>query len=183
MRQITTSVALLVAALFIGCSTSTAPKNEEQRTELTTDSQAALTDMKTADPSLDDFLKKSYGYVIFPSVGKGGFIAGGAYGRGQVFEKGQPVGWSEMSQATIGAQAGGQTFSELIVFEDDATMARFKEGKIAFAANASAVALKSGAASSARYTEGVATFVKPQGGLMFEASVGGQKFRYQPEAK
>jgi lipid-binding SYLF domain-containing protein len=117
--------------------------------------------------------------VIFPSVGKGGVIVGGAYGRGEVYEQGQLVGYADVTQATVGAQLGGQTFSELIVFENREAMDRFKRGNFEFAANVSAVALKAGAAAAARYTNGVAVFVKPEGGAMFEASIGGQKFTFQ----
>ena len=134
----------------------------------------------SADPSLDRFLNRAWGYVIFPGVGKGGFIAGGAYGRGVVYERGQILGFSDLTQATVGLQAGGQSFSELIVFETRTDLNRFTAGKLAIAANLSAVALKSGAAETARYNDGVAVFVQPIGGLMFEASVGGQQFTFVP---
>ena len=91
------------------------------------------------------------------------------------------IGYSDISQATIGLQAGGQSFSEMLVFESKADLDRFTAGKMSFAANASAVALKSGKAASTRYTDGVAIFVKPIGGLMGEAAVGGQQFTFQPK--
>jgi lipid-binding SYLF domain-containing protein len=119
--------------------------------------------------------------VIFPNVGKGAWIVGGAYGRGVVYEQGQFVGYADISQATVGLQAGGQTYTELVVFEDKASLDRFKTGKLSFAANVSAVILKSGAAASAKYTDGVAVFVKPIGGAMVEAAIGGQQFTYQPK--
>ena len=105
---------------------------------------------------------------------------GGAYGRGEVYERGQRIGYSDITQATIGLQAGGQSFSELIVFENAAALDRFKTGKFSFSANASAVAVKAGAAGAANFKDGMAVFVKPQGGLMFEASIGGQEFSYKP---
>jgi lipid-binding SYLF domain-containing protein len=114
-------------------------------------------------------------------VGKGGIIAAGAYGRGQVYEQGEFIGYSDISQATIGAQIGGQTFSEVLAFENPDAMETFKSGQFAFDANASAVALKSGAAASAKYEHGVAVFVEPIGGLMVEAAVGGQSFSFQPK--
>lgn len=113
-------------------------------------------------------------------MAKGGAIVGGAYGRGEVYEQGKKIGWSDVSQATIGAQLGGQTFSELILFENKAALDNFKNGNLKFAANASAVAMKSGAAEAAKYTDGVLVFVEPIAGLMVEAAVGGQSFSFQP---
>jgi lipid-binding SYLF domain-containing protein len=112
-------------------------------------------------------------------VAKGGAIVGGAYGRGEVYEQGKMVGWADLTQATIGTQLGGQSFSELILFENKAALDNFKNGKLKFAANASAVAMKSGAADSAKYTDGLLVFVEPIAGLMVEAAVGGQSFSYQ----
>jgi len=113
-------------------------------------------------------------------VVKGGAIVGGAYGRGEVYEQGKMIGWADLSQATVGAQLGGQSFSELILFENKATLDSFRNGKLKFATNASAVALKSGAAESAKYTDGVLVFVEPREGLMLEAAVGGQSFSFPP---
>ena len=170
---------LVVGMLVVGCST--APKKESGREELRVESEATFKRMKLADPWLSNLLDKSAGYVVFPAVGKGGLIVGGAYGRGEVYEAGEFVGYADLSQATVGAQIGGQSFSELILFENKAAVETFKQGKLAFSANASAVAMKAGAAESARYTDGVLVFVMPQGGLMLEASIGGQTFSYQPK--
>jgi lipid-binding SYLF domain-containing protein len=126
-------------------------------------------------------LNKSDGYVIFPTVGKGAVGIGGSYGRGEVFEHGIFVGYADISQGTIGLQLGGQTFTEVIAFADDPAMKKFESGQFAFDANASAVAMKSGAASTDTYTNGVAVFVDVQGGLMAEAAIGGQSFTYQPK--
>jgi lipid-binding SYLF domain-containing protein len=172
--------ALLVAVgMLSGCSTS--PKTEAGRENLHDDAAVTLRTMKRADPGLDEFLDQAHGYAVFPSVGKGGLIAGGAYGKGEVYEDGQWIGYADLSQATIGAQAGGQEFSELIVFQTKDALERFKSNKLHFAANASAVALKSGTAKSARYDNGVAVFVRPTGGLMVEAAIGGQSFSFSPK--
>ena len=173
------SLLLIIAGIMSGCTT--APSTESDKRSLIDDAAGTLRHMKVQDASLDRFLARSYGYTIFPSVGKGGLIAGGAYGRGIVYEKGQMVGYSDLSQATVGLQAGGQTYSELVVFETQIDFDRFIGGRLTLSANLSAVALKSGAASSARYTDGVAVFVEPIGGLMLEAAIGGQQFTYMPK--
>ncbi|HTS53709.1 MAG TPA: lipid-binding SYLF domain-containing protein [Burkholderiales bacterium] len=167
-----------VLLTFAGCAT--APDTEANKTELHSNVESAMTRIKALDPSLQKQIANAYGYAMFPSVAKGGAIVGGAYGRGEVYEQGKMVGWADLSQATIGAQLGGQSFSELILFENKAALDNFRNGKLKFAANASAVALKSGAADTARYTDGVLVFAEPKAGLMVEATLGGQAFSFQP---
>jgi lipid-binding SYLF domain-containing protein len=169
----------VLAALFGGCAT--APTSDADRQQLTTDCGSTLDRMKLQDPSIVDFLNHADGYAVFPVVGKGGFIAGGAYGRGEVYEQGNFLGYTDMSQATIGAQVGGQSYAELVVFQTQGALNRFQTGQFAFAADASAVALKSGAGATAKYDNGVAVFVQVEGGLMLEAAIGGQSFSYQPK--
>jgi lipid-binding SYLF domain-containing protein len=137
--------------------------------------------MTTEDPSLNAFLQSSYGYALFPHAGKAGLVVGGAYGRGVVYERGQFAGYSDITQGSVGVQAGGQSFSELLVFENKAALDRFRAGQLSFAAGASAVVLKSGAATNARFVDGVAVVVSPIGGAMVEAAIGGQQFTYQPK--
>jgi lipid-binding SYLF domain-containing protein len=96
-----------------------------------------------------------------------------------VYERGRHVGYSDLSQASVGLQAGGQTFSELVLFESKDALDRFKAGQFNFAADASAVVMESGAATNVSFVDGVAVVVRPIGGAMVEASVGGQKFAYQ----
>ncbi|MGA2233776.1 MAG: hypothetical protein ABSH22_22955 [Tepidisphaeraceae bacterium] len=177
------SFPFLAVVAIIGCTVgcTTEPTSSDDRASLQDDVTSTLKRLNVEDPGLQAFLNQSYGYAIFPTVGKGGFIAAGAYGHGQVYEKGQFVGYADISQATVGLQAGGQSFSEVIAFEYKDALTNFESGRFAFAANASAVALKSGAASSAKYDDGIAVFVDPIGGLMVEASVGGQSFSYQPK--
>lgn len=173
--------AFTFVAAMIACGCSTAPKSESGREDLRLAAEATIKRMTLTDPWLNNLLTKSAGYVVFPTVGKGGLIVGGAYGRGEVYEGGQFIGYADLSQATVGAQIGGQSFAELILFENKAAIDTFKQGKLAFSANASAVAMKAGAAESARYTDGVLVFVMPEGGLMLEASIGGQSFSFQPK--
>jgi lipid-binding SYLF domain-containing protein len=179
-----TSNAISISALTLlvalsGCAT--APRTEAKREDLKTSAFDAFNQMKSDDGGLHGFVSKSHGYVVFPHVGKGGAIIGGSYGRGIVYEKGAAIGYADISQATVGLQIGGQTFMELLAFESARDLERFTSGKLALSANLSAVILKTGAAESARYNDGVAVFVKPIGGAMVEASIGGQQFTFQRE--
>ena len=128
--------------------------------------------------SLKPYFKKARGYAVFPNVGKGGFGIGGARGKGEVFEKGNVIGSTSLTQLSIGFQLGGQTFSQIIFFKDKKSLDRFTEGNFEFGASASAVLITEGANASADYSDGVAVFTFSKGGLMYEASVGGQKFSY-----
>lgn len=179
MKLTATFVCLGVLGMFLtGCAT--APKTEAKREALIESADSAMRQLNAEDPSLDPFLDKAYAYVIFPEVGKAGYIVGGSYGRGVVYEQGAFIGYADISQATVGLQIGGQTFTEVLAFESKRDLDRFTSGKVALSANVSAVILKSGAAASARYTDGVAVFVKPIGGAMLEASLGAQQFTFQP---
>lgn len=147
--------------------------------------------------ALDSFLESSYGCAIFPVIGKGGMGIGGAHGKGSVFRKGDLEGESTMTQLTIGFQLGGQAFSQMIFFENKAAYESFISGTFEFGAQASAVVLTEGANAAAttgggtsagagskqsksNYTSGMAVFTVAKGGLMYEASLGGQKFNYSP---
>lgn len=143
------------------------------------DSKEALKEMVEENPRLQSFQESSYAYAIFPRVTKGGFVIGGAVGNGVVFRNNQTIGSSKLKQANWGLQAGGQQYSEVIFFEDITAFENFKNGKLKFDGQASAVALKSGASINVAYHEGVAVFTKAKGGLMYEASIGGQHFKYQ----
>jgi lipid-binding SYLF domain-containing protein len=133
------------------------------------------------DPTLKTFFDQAYGYVIFPNVGKGAYIVGGGYGKGIVFEQGNSIGYATIMEASVGLQIGGQGFSEIIFFKDKYTLDYFKQGNFEFSAQASAVAVNLGVAANHDYHEGVAVFTLPKGGLMAEASVGGQKFTFEPK--
>jgi lipid-binding SYLF domain-containing protein len=147
------------------------------------------------------FFKSSYGYALFPTIGKGGIGLGGAGGKGRVFVGGKHVGNTSMAQVTVGLQLGGQAYSMIIFFEDERAFTDYSSGNFEFGAQATAVAITaaasagtstgggatagaSGHSSSARtgggYTKGMAVFTVAKGGLMYEASLGGQKFGYKP---
>ena len=147
-----------------------------------------------------NFFKTAYGYAVFPTIGKGGVGVGGAYGTGWVYEKGKHVGNASMTQLTVGFQLGGQAYSQIIFFKDERAFKEFTGGNFEFGAEASAVAITAAAgakadttgssagASAGRhdaknvgdYRKGMATFTVAKGGLMYEATIGGQKFSYKP---
>lgn len=145
--------------------------------------QAALATFKKTDPAMSTRMADSVGYVIFPTVGKGAVGIGAAAGTGVLYENGKPVGKVTLSQVTVGLQLGGQAYSEIIFFENAHTLADFKRGNFSFAAQVSAVAAAAGASANAKYEQGVQVYTIAKGGLMYEASVGGQKFQYTPYGK
>jgi len=146
---------------------------------LIADARATVQTFKKKDSHIEKFFGSAVGYVVFPTIAKGGFVVAGAGGDGILFLGGQAVGKSSMGQASVGLQLGGQTYSEIIFFENASTLNAFKKGNFALAAQASAVALSAGAAATANYENGVAIFTATKTGLMYEASVGGQKFSYK----
>jgi lipid-binding SYLF domain-containing protein len=165
---------------------STEPKSESDKSTLAAQSNATLTAFKNDDSSLQALLDKAVGYAVFPEIGKAGLGVGGSYGRGEVFEGrdelgyARKVGYADVVKGSIGLQIGAQTFSELVVFLNDKELEEFKQSEMELSADVSAVAIKSGAAAAADYDKGVVVFVRTTGGLMAEASVGGQKFNFKP---
>ena len=155
-------------------------------------------------PEVQPFFQSAYGYAVFPTIGKGGLGIGGAFGNGQVYQGGKITGTSTLVKLSIGFQAGGQAFSEIIFFQDKRAYDEFTSGDFAFDATASAVAITAGAQAKAgttgatagasagpetgkqapaKYTKGMAVFIHAKGGLMYEATVGGQKFSFTPAGK
>ncbi|MBK9520238.1 MAG: hypothetical protein IPO13_01105 [Rhodocyclaceae bacterium] len=146
------------------------------------------------------FFAKSRGYAVFPTIGKAGVGVGGAYGKGRVYDQGKYIGDTSVAQVSFGLQLGGQAYSEIIFFEDERALKEFTSGNFEFGAEASAVAITAAAGAKANttgssagasggkkdaktvgaYYKGLATFTVAKGGLMYEASVGGQKFTYTP---
>jgi lipid-binding SYLF domain-containing protein len=141
---------------------------------------ATIDKFKKKDPGLHRFFESAVGYAVLPTVAKGAIGVGGAHGTGELLVGGNPIGKVSMTQVTLGFQLGGQTYSEIIFFETQKTLDGFKNSDFAFAAQASAIALASGAAANAAYRDGVAVFTAAKGGLMYEASIGGQKFSFKP---
>jgi lipid-binding SYLF domain-containing protein len=158
--------------------TNSAKAQSDKEKGLMKDCDSAKAEFIRTDPLLSKLFESAAGYVIFPNVGKGAIGVGGASGNGIVHEHGKVIGKAKMSQVSIGFQFGGQAYRELIFFENQEAMDRFKKNKLEFSAQASAVAAKSGASANAKYREGVMIYTQQKGGLMYEASVGGQKFKY-----
>jgi lipid-binding SYLF domain-containing protein len=154
-----------------------------QDKELKDQARETIEQFKKTDPGLSKFFNTAEGYAVFPTVTKGGAGIGMARGKGLVYEKGNLVGQVELTQGTIGAQLGGQTYSEVIFIEDKETMASFKKSDFALSAQAGATAAAAGASANAKYKLGVAVFTMAKGGLMAEASVGGQKLKFIPIEK
>ena len=140
-------------------------------------SQEAIAEIKKTNDKITQYFNTAYGYAVFPAIGKGGLGVGGATGNGTIYKGGAVVGDCKMTQLSVGFQAGGQAYSEVIFFKDADAFNRFTGDKFEFAAQASAVAVTAGASFDVDYRDGILIFTHAKGGLMYEASVGGQKFK------
>jgi len=166
--------------LLFGACTDAAAQSEQKKEKIIAESEEAKAAFIKADPEMAAHFEDAYGYLLFPSVGKGGLGVGGASGNGVAFEQGNMIGMAKLTQVSIGLQAGGQVYREVVFFENAEAMNTFKENKIELSAQASAVAAAEGASADAKYEEGVLVFTMPIKGLMYEASVGGQQFKFKP---
>ena len=178
MKKLTT-ILILQSVLFSSLLfTSPASAQSDKDKSIINDCNTAKAEFLKTDPLMKSLFDGAAAYAILPNIGKGAVGIGGASGNGILFEKGKAVGKAKMSQVTVGFQFGGQAYRELIFFENQEAVDRFKKNKVEFSAQASAVAAKSGASANAKYTDGVMIYTQQKGGLMYEASVGGQKFKY-----
>jgi len=182
MKKIHLALAL-AAALALALPVAAKDKDPETRkqpsaADLAKAVRATIAEFKKADPGIDRFFKQSVAYVVFPRIGKAGFIIGGGDGTGELHEGGKLAGTVVLSFLTVGLQAGAQDYSEIIFLNDKAVLDRLKDNKFEFSASVSAVIVKSGASKGVDYRDGVAVFTKPKGGAMLEAAVGGQKFNF-----
>jgi len=178
MRSISITLGLLLISFFSAPTQAFEPNTSDK---MQLDVQRAILDIKNRDPGIQSFFDNSAGYAVFPSVGKGGFIIGGAFGRGLGVVNEQVDGYTSMSQGTIGFQIGGQKYAQFIFFKDDTALNHYKRGNFELGAQASAVAITAGASADAAYDQGVAIFTVAGGGLMLEGTVGGQRFSYEPK--
>ena len=170
----------LLIAITFGAIQNVDAQSEKKKNKIIVDATEAKEEFIKGDWQMKKHFSNAHGYVIFPNVGKGGIGIGGASGNGVVYENGTKIGMAKLSQLSIGFQWGGQAYREIIFFETKETMDRFKESKVELSAQASAVAVTAGASADAKYSNGVMIFTMQKGGLMYEASVGGQKFKFNP---
>lgn len=167
-------IVMALTVLFLGgCATT--PSDDS----LTRESRATLDRFVDRDPGLQSWINHAHAYVVFPEIAKGGFWVGGGFGHGIVFQGGRAIGRAKVSQATVGAQIGAQSYSQVIFFQDETALRSFQRENLEFSAQATAVAATAGRAATTSYERGVAVFIMTRGGLMAEATVGGQRFRYE----
>jgi lipid-binding SYLF domain-containing protein len=167
---------IVLAALVIGSTAMGQSTRKEKK--LVRDCQEAKTEFIATDGLMKNLFDNAYGWVLFPNVGKGGIGIGGAAGNGVVYERGNIIGKAQLTQLSIGFQFGGQAYREVIFFEGKEDLDRFKQNKLEFSAQASAVAATAGVSANVKYKDGVMIFTQQKGGLMYEASIGGQKFNF-----
>ena len=165
------SSLLAVASLFLATPQARAQTDQEVRT--------VIAEFEKSDSGTRTWFREAYGFAVFPSVGKGAIGVGGARGKGLVYERGKQIGKTTLTAVTVGFQLGGQAFREVIFFKDKTALDDFIRGNFEFGAGVSAVALKAGASANLAYNKGVAVMTATKGGLMYEASVGGQKFTFE----
>lgn len=177
LNRIQSGLIVLVMLISMGVSAQIGG----WKADLIEDSEKALAEMIEQQPKLKSYKDKSYGYAVFPKVTKGAFGVGGAGGKGIVYKNHVPTGESTLSQVTIGFQAGGQQYKEVIFFENEEAYKKFTNKKVKFDGQASAVAITEGGSADIAFKDGLAVFTHTNGGLMFEASIGGQHFSFKPK--
>ena len=162
---------------ILGWSAAGLAWDPDETADLEAAAAETIAELLKADPGMQRFFDSAAGYAIYPTVGKAGFGVGGARGKGLLVTGGETVALTTLTQLSIGFQAGGQAYSEIIFFEDSAAFDDFRRGNFELGAQVSAVALKTGASADAKFNSGLAIFTATKGGLMYEASVSGQKFK------
>lgn len=175
MRKLSNSMLVIMVMFFSASLLAQTPDQQE----IISDAEMAREAFIQEDADMQLLFDEAIGYVIFPNVGKGAYIVGGASGNGAVYENDQLIGMADLKQVDVGLQLGGQAFREVIFFQSQAALDRFKEGNFELTGNASAVALDKGAARSVDFRDGVAVVTMPKAGAMIEISVGGQKFGFE----
>lgn len=173
------AISILVVAFAVLPSQAFSAWGKDDSVELDQKAKVALADLISEDASVQKYLDLSVGYVVIPTVGKAGLGIGGARGKGVLYEGGVVTAVVTLTQLSIGFQWGGQAYSEFIFFQTQAVLDDFKHGNYELGAQASAVAITAGVSTDAAFVDGMAILTKAKGGLMYEASVGGQKFRVE----
>ncbi|MCC6683258.1 MAG: hypothetical protein IT445_20370 [Phycisphaeraceae bacterium] len=171
---------LLMLSLLLLSACNTAPYSEKDRGLLEFSARLTVDRFKQVDPSMTERFNNALAYAVFPQVSKAGAGVGGGYGQGVLYERGQLVGYCNLSQTTVGVQLGVQEYREVIFFTSPKALLDFKNGWLELAGQASAVATRQGAARGMNYDPGVMVFTMPRDGLMGEVAVGGQRFTFKP---
>jgi len=171
--------SLLLLSAGVACLAACASHPSPNAPDFASKVDETMQSFRDADPDLGAMIDSAHGFAVFPDVGKGGFVIGAGSGSGYVYEGSQLIGTATIKTLTVGATVGGQGFSELILFETPAALEEFKNGEYEFSAAVEAVAANKGVSKHARFEDGVAVFTVPKGGLMADASVGGQKFSFR----
>lgn len=179
MKKMNVLKMSVFSLLFTALLPATMLAQDDDHNKLQADANNGRAKFIESDGLMQNLFDKSYGYVIFPNVGKGAIGVGGAAGNGIVYEQGKAVGHAKMKQVTVGFQFGGQSYREVIFFETKEALDQFKGGNFEFSGQASAVAVTKGASGNVKYRNGIMVFTQEKGGLMYEASIGGQKFDYK----
>lgn len=169
------ALCLIAATAFAGWN----PFRQKHRRTGEENAQLVIEKVKKTDDGFKKLFDNAIGWAVFPSIGKAGIGIGGAAGNGRVYRKGQFIGTSTMTQVSVGFQLGGQIYSEIIFFQDDNTLNKFKNGKFELGANVSAVIVKAGVAETLGFKDGTVVLVMPKEGLMYEATLSGQKFTFK----
>lgn len=148
--------------------------------DLVADARKEKSMIEQKHPAIAELFDDSRGYAIFPNVGKGAYIVGGASGNGAVYENGTLIGYADLKQIDVGFQLGGKALVEVLFFENRAALDRFKQGNFELSANASAVLVDEGFSGNVEFKDGIAIITVPKAGAMAGISVGGQKFDFKP---
>jgi lipid-binding SYLF domain-containing protein len=178
MRNILLAVAVVLAVP----SCASTPKSASEQHTLTNKAQATLTEMKQKAPGLENTLQSAYAYAVFPDVGKGAFIVGGAGGAGVLFQGGVPIGNVKISKASFGASVGAESMAELVILNDQNQVNQLKSGSFDLGANVQAIVLTTGGAAPTGTVRGTQVFIMPRGGAMVDVSVAGQRISFEPLA-
>ncbi|MGA2916485.1 MAG: lipid-binding SYLF domain-containing protein [Sedimentisphaerales bacterium] len=167
--------------MLMACGCEVEPKKPEDKVVLTSDVDEAIALMKAKDKSIQKFFDNSYGYAVVPKIFKVAILAGGAYGKGEVYEQGTMIGYCDVKQLSGGVSLGAEFYREIIFFKDNKDLEKFKQDEFTFSAQATAIAIVWGAAAKADYKDGMAVFIMTDSGVMVDASLGGQKFNFAPK--
>ncbi|MDT0647165.1 lipid-binding SYLF domain-containing protein [Zunongwangia sp. F260] len=178
MKSITSKFYIpLLAVLLLGLASCGSMSSSPDK--LISDAEKAQENVAAASSNMSELFQNSAGYAIFPNVGKGAYILGGASGNGVLYENGTVEGFTEMKQLDVGFQIGGKAYTEVLFFQSESALEDFKSGDYELTASASAVILEEGRSKSVDFQDGVGVVIMPKAGAMAGISVGGQKFEYR----